>query len=171
MLTERNPMIRDIQIGKKKIKVLKLYPLSIRDQFGMTNILNNIVAYASNSRGISDQSFILFMLLLIKENLSQILDLVTGQSLWRKLRVKYLRVPWKYPESPLIKNMTIDQATEVAMSIYQMNYEPTLKKVESLLDGTVELPEALRRLWLFFSGGSPSIAMKTSTEDHGPKED
>jgi len=169
MLTEKNPMIRVVTIGKKRQRDIKIFPLSIRDQFQMSNILSAIIAYAINAIGKPEQQFMLFMLGLIKNNLSQVLDLVTEQSLLRRLRRKFIRVPWRYPEHPLLKEITLDQAGAIAQMIYEMNYELSLKKVQGLLDGTVEVPEALRRLWQFFSGGIPSTGTKISMENPGPK--
>lgn len=171
MLSKANPMIRIVSIGKEKQRDVKLLPLSIRDQFQMSNVLSSIIAYGLSAVDKPEQQFMLFMLALIKNNFSQILDLVTEQSFLRKLRCKFLRVPWRYPEHPLLKNMTLDQAGVVAEAIYQMNYENPLKKVQGLLEGTVEVPEALRRLWQFFSESTPSTVMKTSMENPGQKEE
>ena len=120
-MSEINPQISEVKHGVRELVPLKLYPLSIADQFEMEAVINTVVSEFMSSDDDSELSFISFIIGLIKENFKKILVLVTDHTTDAKI-------------DKLLKNMTNDQMTEIAVRVYQMNFEGILKKVVGLLE-------------------------------------
>lgn len=168
MIENLNPKIRTIKIGKKSLEEIEVYPLSIADQFKLSDILGEtfqFVATSANSKG--DIQFVGFIIGVIQRNLGRILELSTsekpaGESWWNKI-ARFFR---GRPEPHILSKTTNDQAFEIAQAIYEMNYAEILKKVNSLRKGESHVPEPLRRLWQSFFGDTRNTGSTTSTEEN-----
>jgi hypothetical protein len=151
---ELNPDIRELKYGKKEIKSLILYPLSIGDQFKVTNMITEIVQdlVMTESKGvaaITDLAFMTAVMKTIETNLEKVLSLITD-----------------IPEDEckkIIGEMTNIQFVTLVESVWVTDYEPSLKKGRTLFE---------RGRSVFRSSGSlqdssditPNTDLKTSTE-------
>ena len=171
MTTNPNPKIRCVKIGKREIREIEVLPLSVADQFKLSDLLNEAIGYAVALTG-NEAAIIAALIGLIRRNLDRILEMATEEPQCRGLRLKWInlkrRIKGKEPLKPILDMTTNDQAWEIAEAIYQMNYEDLLKKVQSLLKKR-GIPDPLRRLSQYFSDIIPSTASKISTEEPGEK--
>jgi hypothetical protein len=147
-----NPSITEIVYGKKELKKLTLYPLSVGDQFTVTNMVTEIVQTLVTAQKANQQTDIVFVATIIaalENNLGKILSLVAT-------------IP--EDESKLIiSDLTNTQLAETVDVVWSVNYEPALKKGKKLLE---------RAKSMFSSSESspsssdftPNTDSKTSTE-------
>jgi len=147
-----NPDITDIVYGKKELKKLTLYPLSVGDQFTVTNMVTEVVqnlVLAQKQGSLSDLAFVTSIMTALENNLGKILSLVAS-------------IP--EDESKLIINeLTNIQLTEVVDVIWSVNYEPALKKGKSLLQRAKSVFSS-EKLLPSSSNAIPNTGSKTSTE-------
>lgn len=139
-ISEPNPDIRKVLIGKQELREITIMPLSISDQFKLSDLINRTLQYLIDAAQRDDAAFVAFMVDLIRGNLGRILDMATNAK--PPGRIKRL---FKSKKS-LVSDITNAQALEIAEIIYEINYEEILKKVPRLLKEKKEsLPEPLRR--------------------------
>jgi hypothetical protein len=118
-----NPDITVIVYGKKELTKLTLYPLSVGDQFKVTNMVTEVVqglVEAQRVGKLSDLAFMTSAMVALENNLGKILSLVAS-------------IP-EDETKQIIDALTNKQLTEMIDVIWSVNYEPALKKGQSLLE-------------------------------------
>ncbi len=154
-MSKMNPQITTVEIGIRKVEIITMYPLSIADQFSMSELITEALQAFFNKKDstsddeqevvdlpeqMKDIEFVSFCIDLIQTNLVKILTLVTDHTTTVKA-------------SKLLDKITNDQMATIATIIYQMNYENSLKnavglfqKVMSNLPGKTQTPSSKRPL-------------------------
>lgn len=123
--SQLNPEVAVTVIGIRDLRKIKLYPLSIGDQLELDDILRGALEEVTKIDG-SDQSvasFISSMMGIVRDNLPTLLAMV---------------VDHEENAEQLMREITNNQAIEIAEIIYRQNYERLLKKGRSLLPQGME---------------------------------
>ncbi|MFA5394420.1 MAG: hypothetical protein WC346_00190 [Methanogenium sp.] len=118
-----NPDIRKIEYGKKDLKELTLYPLSIGDQFKVTNIITEVVqtlVAGSASGQLNDLAFMTAVIQALEKNIGEVLVLIAEIS------------PEEAEE--IINSLTNIQLMSIVESVWDVDYEPALKKGKDLFE-------------------------------------
>lgn len=153
--TERlNPDIRKVKIGVRRLREIKVYPLSAKDQFELTDLVTGgLQGFLSlGQKGLSDVDFVREIITLIRNNIDQILGLITDK---------------KEVGEDVLGNITNNQAVEIAEIVYAVNFATLQKKVADLLK---QLPSLTRRSSQDFFGDTLNTTLSTSSEEPLEKE-
>jgi hypothetical protein len=154
-----NPDIREITYGKKELKKLTLYPLSIGDQFKVTNIVTEVIQdliKGESSGQLIDFVFMTSVMNALEKNLVKVLELVSDLT--------------EEQRKVILSDITNAQLLDIIESIWTVDYEPALKKGRSLY-------EKGRKVFLSerpspsSSNSIPSTDLKMSTEKATETED
>ena len=133
-----NPEIKIATIGVKELKEIKVYPLSMADQLRMTNLITEALRmFFKKPESASDIEFAAFLADTIKDNLDEVLRLVTDEG------------------EATLSDITNNQAIGIAEVIYDVNFGSLIKKAKSLLEKAKEQ----------FPSGRPSLTSLGTTED------
>lgn len=154
-----NPDIRIITYGKKELKELTLYPLSIGDQFKVTDMITMIVQQlVSGTREghLSDFVFMTAVMQALETNLGKILSLIAD-------------IP-EDEAKEIVNILTNTQLLDIVESVWTVDYEPALKKGKNLFERGKSVFGS-RRSSPGSSSPSPSTDLKTSTEGATEKVD
>jgi hypothetical protein len=153
--TERlNPDIKEIKIGVRRLRKIKIYPLSAKDQFELSDLVaGGLKHFLSLGQNMSNVDFVKESLGLIRDNLDRIIRLVTEP---------------KDVGDDVLSDLTNNQIAEIAEIIYEVNYASLQKKVTGLLK---HLPSSMRRSSPGFFGDTPNIDLSISTEEVSDGED
>ena len=118
-MADLNPQITTLSVGTKSLREVTIYPLSMADQFKMTDALVSAFSKFSEvtSEHTSDAAIVATMVKLIEDNLQELLDLVLADG-----------------ESITFDELTNDQFSDLVMTIYEVNYEGTIKKFRGLVE-------------------------------------
>jgi hypothetical protein len=165
-----NPAITTIEIGKRELKPLTLYPLSIPDQIEVSELITEALqAFFDKGKkqealedGVLPEEmenlvFVAFLINLIQKNLVKILSLITDYS-------------DKQIQKIILPEITNEQAADIAIIVFRVNYERPAKNVLSLFKGKVativeNLPnDSLKRLLQPLWGDSPSTESNISSD-------
>ena len=154
-LKELNPQITKVKIGVRDLRELEIYPLSVRDQLEMSDLITKALQEFFLKSDKGDIEFVVFLLDLIEKNIDRVLKLVTDVE----------------KSEDLLSDVTNFQVSEIVMIIYTENFENPAKNVESLLDKVKEM--------IFQLGGPLQQSVsdtldtdsKTSSENHSEKEE
>ncbi len=157
MITNQlNPDIRKLTIGKKELRTITILPLSLKDQFEMSELISTIIIEVSTTKGSSEEdqnsAFVLSLFNTIKNNIELFLGMVTDSD-----------------SAYIPEFMTNNQLIELSKMIYEMNYENLLKNVKDLI-----LKAKSSQAWM---GSSPKsspeqpIELTISTEEVSEKVD
>lgn len=111
-----NPLIREATIGVRELRSIKLYPLSMADQLALSAILVKTIQEMYSKREEDNIVFAEAVQKAISENIGKILAFVTDEG------------------EGLLKEISNEQALEIAEMIYDMNYGILEKKVKSLIE-------------------------------------
>ena len=118
-----NPDIKEVDYGKKELKKLVLYPLSIGDQFTVTDLITNIAQelIAAQKEGkTTDYAFMVAVMAVLKANISKVLSLIADI---------------KEEEAVImINDLTNSQLVDIVDIVWSVNFEPALKKGQSLFE-------------------------------------
>jgi len=116
-----NPQIKDVEIGIRNLRSIKIYPLSVSDQLTATNLVTSALQVFMTNKDVknNDLLFVAFMLEQIRTNASEILKMVLDET--------------ESPES-VLKDMSNEQMMVIVKAIYEVNYESLSKNVKSLLE-------------------------------------
>lgn len=154
-----NPDIRIITYGKKELNDLTLYPLSIGDQFKVTDIVTSVVqklVAGAASGQLSDYVFMSSVISALQENLGKVLTLISDIT--------------EEEAAKVIDTMTNSQLVDVVESVWAVDYEPALKKGKNLFERGKSVFGS-RRLSPSSSSVIPNIDLKTSIEEVTEKVD
>lgn len=116
-----NPQIKDVEIGIRNLRSIKIYPLSVSDQLTATNLVTSALQVFMTNKDVknNDLLFVAFMLEQIRTNASEILKMVLDET--------------ESPEA-VLKEMSNEQMMVIVRAIYEVNYESLSKNVKSLLE-------------------------------------
>jgi hypothetical protein len=116
-----NPQIKDVEIGIRNLRSIKIYPLSVSDQLTATNLVTSALQVFMTNKDVknNDLLFVAFMLEQIRTNASEILKMVLDEN--------------ENPES-VLKETSNEQMIVIVKAIYEVNYESLSKNVKSLLE-------------------------------------
>lgn len=145
MAATLNPDIRNMEYGKREIKSLQIFPLSIRDQFKLSNMVTSVVTGLVDSQEeyqFSDAAFMRQVMESIESNITEILCVMAD--------IK------KEEADEIIDAMTNTQLLELVEIIWIVNYEPAIKKGRDLFERGRNLFPSKRSSAPSLSG-SPSI--------------
>lgn len=121
-----NPDIQEIVVGIRKLRRIKIYPLSVVDQLKITDIVQEAIGIFLANKESNDVAFVALFIALIKTNASKILSLVID--------------PEENPDK-ILEEMTNNQLSEFGTILYQVNYEVISKNVSGLLKKLPQIPK------------------------------
>ncbi len=113
-----NPQIAVISVGIKQLREVTIYPLSLADQFKVTDLVISVFnqfSTVTDKKGIKEHELVTQAIKLVEENLQKILGLVTDKS-----------------ANITFDELSNDQFSDLVILIYETNYEASLKKLQSL---------------------------------------
>jgi len=114
-----NPQIKTIDVGVRHLRSVKVYPLSVSDQFSLTEKLagsiNEIVG--TDLRGMSEVDAVKNIQAIINTNLGIILGYVCDEE-----------------DSPRMEELTNQQLSEIVNVIFEVNYEGLIKNLKDLFE-------------------------------------
>lgn len=149
-----NPAIKEATIGIRKLRKIKIYPLSMADQIEFTGlVISSVVTiFETVKGGVENIAFAHHLYTLIKENIGKLLVYITDEG------------------EALLKELSNEQALAIAEIVYEVNYGIMEKKA-------VPFVERLRKAFLpeqslpQSSAGSPNTDTRTSSGDLFERED
>ena len=151
-----NPQIRTVDVGKKGLREISIYPLSMKDQTELTDIISEGLSAFFEMNGDKkdqiDPAFIAFAIGLIKKNIGKVVDAITGEG------------------EEILEEITNLQLSEIIEIVYLGNYDTPVKNVMSLFMGEETEKSPLERP-LQQSVKSTDINSKTSIKRATVKED
>ena len=146
-----NPDIRQTVYGKKELKEITLYPLSIGDQFKVTELATGIIQkLAEVGQNVTDLAFMAAVMSSLEENFGTILSLITD-------------IP-KKEINIVVNNLTNSQLIDIIESVWTVDYEPALKKGKNLFDRGKSVFN-LKRSLASSSDSIPSTDSNTSIDE------
>jgi hypothetical protein len=148
-----NPQIKDVEIGIRNLRSIKIYPLSVSDQLTATNLVTSALQVFMTNKDVknNDLLFVAFMLEQIRTNASEILKMVLDET--------------ESPES-VLKDMSNEQMMVIVKAIYEVNYESLSKNVKSLLEKTKKESVSERQSQQFVK----SMDTNSTTSSESPGE-
>jgi len=144
-----NPQITDVYIGTRDLRKITLYPLSIKDQMSLSDVITSAIQTFVSTNAADDKEMIAGIIVLITQNMGKVLSLVTG-----------------LPEEEcgkMYEEMTNLQASDIVEKIYEINYGCIAKNVVGLLEKINQLSPSGRQLPTF-AKDTTSTDLKISTE-------
>lgn len=116
-----NPRIKEVMVGTRKLRPVKVYPLSVGDQLGMTDqVAEALIQFFRASGHPDDKLFAGFALNLLRKNFPKILALAVEEDV-----------------DTMLNEMDNTQLEEVIRIIWSVNYESLTKNLQGLL-GTIK---------------------------------
>jgi len=109
-----NPDIDHVTVGRKKLRKIEIYPLSLADQLSMTEVVVGLVNTFLAMEESSDLSFIEMLLNTTQGHFKDILGSITEDE----------------DVEVLLGEITNRQAQAIGEKIYEMNYSFLKKKIE-----------------------------------------
>jgi len=158
-----NPKRKEFDIGKRELRTIEILPVSIADQFKLSDLINEgIQAFAKLQGTSDDKAFIAKILDITRKNLGRILELAVED---KSLDSKEINFCFWQKKRSILDDITNEQAFEIAQIIYDMNYAVLLKKVKDLLEKHPGIKDLLSgRSLPPFSEDILSSGSKTSTK-------
>lgn len=149
-----NPQIREVIVGTKTLRKIKIYPLSIHDQTEVTGIIKTSIAELFSLKDADNIKILSFVQEVLQNNLDKLIGYITEEG------------------PAVLKEISNDQALEIAQIVYEVNYDSLQKKTKKILEkmkGKLKLfqPEILSQP---SSETIPSTDLKTSLEKATEKE-
>jgi hypothetical protein len=158
-----NPQVKEVKIGVRILRKIKVYPISVADQLELTDMITEAVGVffsieAEKKEEGLPMEFIIFVTGLIKENIGEVITKVTG----------------KEDSDALLADMTNDQLSEIVGIIYKENFEGPFEKLVDLFQGEDEetkVETILEKLQLQSAESTEPTNSTTSSKKATGKED
>jgi hypothetical protein len=113
-----NPQIASAKIGKRYLREITIYPLSLGDQVKFTDVITEgINAFFQAQETPEDMAVVGFFVDLIKENIPRLMGMITDGE----------------DKEKLLEDMTNIQAVAIAEHVYNVNYDSISKNLKSLV--------------------------------------
>jgi hypothetical protein len=154
-----NPRVRDVEVGIRTLRKIKLFPLSAADQFSLSDSVSEGIAIFVKESG--DGNF-------TPAVVSKLVDLFRT-----KLPVLLkLIFPDEQP-AKLLKELDNYQIASIAEQVFMDNYGEPAKKLASLFrkQQPMETESALERLTQLSAGTTPATESNTSPDSATKKVD
>lgn len=152
-----NPEIRKVKIGRKDLREITLYPLSLADERKLAKLIGDTAGIFFNQDDQSPMSFVAFATEAISENLPRFLAFVADDEENHKA---------------LMKDITNAQLAEIASAVYDANFGVIPKNLGSLKEMMKGMfPSVSERLSPQSANDMADIGLKTSLEKPGEKEE
>ena len=125
-----NPQVKEIKIGLRILRKIKVYPLSVADQLELTDMITEAVGmfFSLDAEGKMKEGppmeFVVFVFELIKTNIGEIVTKVTGEE----------------DSDTILSDMSNDQLTDMVSIVYRENFEGPFGRLVDLFQ-TVENEE------------------------------
>jgi hypothetical protein len=147
-----NPQIKEILVGTKTLKKVKIYPLSTADQLELTGNISSSILNIIVLKEESNFKIVSLIKDIVTDNIGKILTYVTDEG------------------EPLMKEISNEQLLYLVEIIYDMNYGSLEKKTTEILKKIMKtfLPAGLS---LVSSEPIPNTDLKTSSEEALEMED
>jgi len=147
-----NPNIKKAEVGLREIREVKLYPLSVADQFKTTAVIKETTKEIDFETA-TNQEIASSIVDIIQDKLDEIIKLVTDPQ-----------------DTFTLEEIDAVQLTDIVNKIYEANFEGAVKNVKSLFDKIKESFQ-LKRSSQPSAKDTLAIDSKTSTESPISKED
>ena len=145
-----NPRVRDVEVGIRTLRKIKLYPLSAADQFDLSDSISE--GFAIYIKEVGDGAF-------SATAVSKLVDLVRS-------KLPSMLTPLFPDEQPveLLKELDNFQIATIAELVFVDNYGEPVKKLASLFrkQNPVETESALERLTQLSAGTTLATESNTS---------
>jgi hypothetical protein len=152
-----NPKVKSVTIGIKTLRDIKIYPLSVRDQLNISDIIvNGIKDFYADGMIKSEAAVASWLIDLIQNNVSKIIEFVTDKE--------------EIGDSDIFAELTNEQLVELVDIIYEANFGAVSKKVKDLLNKIKE-QFLSRRSSAKLSEDTHSTDLKTSSGNLSEKGD
>ena len=148
-----NPRESIVVIGKRTLRSIKIYPLSLADQTELTSVIGDAYLQFVQKKDASDVEFALVIKDAIKTNLEKILGMITDET-----------------ADALMKDITNSQAVDIAEVVFYMNFGILEKKVKALLErvrGVFQSPTSSLPSSEIISSTVSKISPEGATETEG----
>lgn len=148
-----NPQVKDVKIGIRSLRKIKVYPLSLADQLEITDMITEAIGvfFSLEAEGKMSEGppteFVVFVLQMIKDNIGDLIIKVTGEE----------------DSDAVLKELSNAQLADIVAIVYKDNFADPLEKIVDTFQAeneetmTGSILERLR---------SPSVV---STEDTSSK--
>lgn len=138
-----NPRGREVEVGIYSPRNITIYPLSVRDQMKLSDLITEAlqVFFASTDKG--DIELVSTILDIISKNLNKIMLMIIPdertwfQKKWASFRKK---------EVDMLGDVSNDQMLNIIQNVFEMNYGDPLKNARSLFEKAKELFQLERPL-------------------------
>lgn len=130
-MSDLNPQIVEISVGVRELRTVTIYPLSMADQFKMTSaIVEGFSKFAVfDQQDIKDEDVVAQMVEIIENNIDQILTLVLADD-----------------EQVTMTELTNEQFSDLAITVFEVNYEGAAKKFQTLVGKVKSLMPGPKRV-------------------------
>jgi len=150
-----NPDVKEVVIGVRKLRKIKIYPLSVIDQFKVTDLFTEALGLFLANKGSDDMQFVALFIAILKTNLSKILNFVIDED---------------EDAEKLLSEITNNQLSLIASTLYEMNYEVISKNVSSLLKKLPQTTQKESPLVRPFPQSVESMDTNLTTSSENPGE-
>jgi len=138
-----NPRGREVEVGIYSPRNITIYPLSVRDQMKLSDLITEAlqVFFASTDKG--DIELVSTILDIISKNLNKImLMIIPDERTW--LQKKW--ASFRKKEVDMLGDVSNDQMLNIIQNVFEMNYGDPLKNARSLFEKAKELFQLERPL-------------------------
>jgi hypothetical protein len=116
-MSRLNPNIKKVEIGVKELKEITIYPLSLADEIELTDVISKGFSLLSDEDSGNDRKLVMVVMNFIVQNLPKVLEYITEEK----------------PEE-VLADITNDQAFEIALIVFQVNFERSIKNFKDLVE-------------------------------------
>jgi hypothetical protein len=142
-----NPQIKEVSVGTRKLRKIKIYPMSAGDQLKLIGLIRKVREDAGELASRADTATIIgYVGDVITNNFGTILEFITDDG------------------AKLIDELTNTQISEIADIVYEVNFAILEKKMMAVLQTVLKNTQSLRSLPVS-SEITPSTDLKTSSEN------
>jgi len=117
-------------IGIRELKKITIYPLSLADEFKMTELIATVVSEVASADDSEDGVLLLKIITAVKNNIKELLQ--------------YVLEPGT-PVDEILHDITNDQVMEIATIIFEVNYANSIKNFKDLIKKAKPAKDLLMR--------------------------
>jgi Golgi nucleoside diphosphatase len=131
-----NPRGVEIEIGIRTPRKITIYPLSVRDQMKLSDLITEALRIFFASTNKEDIEFVSTIINIISKNLNKIMLMIVPdernqlQKMWASFTKK---------EVDMLIDISNNQMLEIVQHVFDMNYGDPLKNAKSLFEKAKEL--------------------------------
>jgi len=129
-MSNLNPQITDTMVGVRKLKKLTVYPISLADEFKMTELIATVVSEVASAQDGEDGVLLLKIITAVKNNIKELLQ--------------YVLEPGTFVDE-ILHDITNDQVVAIATIIFEVNFEGTIKNFKDLIKKAKPAKDLLMR--------------------------